>query len=225
MSNVNSKMTALADEVRELSGATEALSIDEMTTNVGEANDEVDTQMSLIAQLAIELEGKAGGGGSNEDVTTETNEYTEKITQLETAVTALETELAGKASGGSGASKAYYNTIVGDGTELNIALQHNLGVTPTKYLISCDLAAASSFDNLDTEFSFTSLCGTNASGYLLAFMQGRAHKLEYNALAINQPEGLVTANETSFNMFDNQGHNIVLCAGVTYIITLSAENI
>jgi hypothetical protein len=66
MSEVNSKMTALAEEVRELSGVTEALSIDAMTTNIGEANDEVSTQVDLIAQLAAALEGKAiGGGGSS----------------------------------------------------------------------------------------------------------------------------------------------------------------
>lgn len=62
--SVHSKMTALADEVRELSGATEALSIDAMTTNVGEANDEINTQVDLIAQLAAALEGKASGSGS-----------------------------------------------------------------------------------------------------------------------------------------------------------------
>ena len=41
--SVNSKMTAIADEIRELSGATDKLSLDTMATSLGEANDEVDS--------------------------------------------------------------------------------------------------------------------------------------------------------------------------------------
>jgi hypothetical protein len=61
---VNSKMTALADEIRELSGATEALSIDAMTTNVSDANDEVNNQTDLIAQIkgVIDTLPEAGNG-------------------------------------------------------------------------------------------------------------------------------------------------------------------
>lgn len=67
--SVHSKMTALAEEVRELSGVTEALSIDAMTTNIGEANDEVGTQVNLIAQLAAALEGKASATPSLQNKT------------------------------------------------------------------------------------------------------------------------------------------------------------
>lgn len=51
MSTINLKMTALADEIRELSGITNAKDIDEMTADVGAANDEVSSQSDLIAQL------------------------------------------------------------------------------------------------------------------------------------------------------------------------------
>lgn len=60
---LDSKMTALADEVRELSGSTDKLGIDEMTNDVNAANVEISEQADLISQIATALEGKAAGGG------------------------------------------------------------------------------------------------------------------------------------------------------------------
>lgn len=51
MSTVNEKMTALANEVRELSGTTTPKSIDAMTSDVNDANAEVSSQTDLIAQI------------------------------------------------------------------------------------------------------------------------------------------------------------------------------
>ena len=62
--SVNSKMTAIADEIRELSGTTGTMGLDAMATNVGEANDEIGTQADVLAQVVAALEGKAAGGGS-----------------------------------------------------------------------------------------------------------------------------------------------------------------
>ena len=58
--SINSKMTALADEVRELSGTTTPKGIDTMTTDISNANIEINEQMDLIAQISTALEGKAG---------------------------------------------------------------------------------------------------------------------------------------------------------------------
>jgi hypothetical protein len=62
MSTVNEKMTALANEIRELSGTTTSKSIDMMTSDVNEANAEITTQTELLEQIAIALEDKASGG-------------------------------------------------------------------------------------------------------------------------------------------------------------------
>lgn len=59
--SVNSKMTAIADEVRTLSGATDKLGLDDMATNTHEANAEVDTQEELIQRIKIALQSKVTG--------------------------------------------------------------------------------------------------------------------------------------------------------------------
>lgn len=63
--SVKSTLTALADEVRELSGKTEKLTLAGMTTEVAGGNAEISDQKVLIAQIAQALEGKAAGGSGS----------------------------------------------------------------------------------------------------------------------------------------------------------------
>lgn len=59
--SVKTKMTAIANKIRELLGTTDVMGLDTMATNLGEANTEVSNQAELIAQIASALEGKASG--------------------------------------------------------------------------------------------------------------------------------------------------------------------
>ena len=66
MATVNEKMTALADEIRTLSGDEGKLGLDAMATHVGDANTEINGQAQLLAQISAALEGKMAGGGSGD---------------------------------------------------------------------------------------------------------------------------------------------------------------
>lgn len=68
--SVNSKMTAIADEIRELSGTTEAMGLNDMASTLVEANTEIDSQVELLAQAVAALEGKASGGSGGKNTIT-----------------------------------------------------------------------------------------------------------------------------------------------------------
>lgn len=61
--SINSKMTALADEIRELSGTTTPKNLEAMTSDIDAANTEIAEQAELLSQIATALEGKASNSG------------------------------------------------------------------------------------------------------------------------------------------------------------------
>ena len=61
--SVNSKMTAIADPIRTLTGKTGKMGLDAMATNLGNAVTEVGAQAALIQQIKTALKGKVAGGG------------------------------------------------------------------------------------------------------------------------------------------------------------------
>lgn len=58
MDRLNSKMTAIADEIRELNGGNEKLDLDAMANDVREGNEEIALQRELIEQALTALNGK-----------------------------------------------------------------------------------------------------------------------------------------------------------------------
>lgn len=59
--SINSKMTAIANGIRKLLGLSGTMGLDDMATNLNTAQNEVDTQADLIAQLRNTLADKASG--------------------------------------------------------------------------------------------------------------------------------------------------------------------
>ena len=57
---VNEKLTAIADEVREISGTIDELSLDDMANKISDANDVIVNQNVIIGQISSALEGVAG---------------------------------------------------------------------------------------------------------------------------------------------------------------------
>lgn len=107
MVTVNEKMTAIADEIRTLSGTTGTMGLDAMASHVGEANDEVDNQVELLAQAVAALEGKASGSGEDLDA---------ELTTQESLISELSSILDSKVNGGSGGASIETCTLT-----LNIA--------------------------------------------------------------------------------------------------------
>ena len=64
MSTINEKMTALANQVRVLSGTSTAKSIATMTTDIDAANTEIDGQSRIIRTIQDTLASKAAGSGT-----------------------------------------------------------------------------------------------------------------------------------------------------------------
>ena len=126
MTTVNEKMTALANEIRELSGTTTSKSIDAMTTDVNAANENINEQSNLISQISTLvatkvtppstdtndatatagdiLSGKTAYAKGQKLVGTHTcsEDLESELVTQENLISQLNTILDNKASGGSG---------------------------------------------------------------------------------------------------------------------------
>lgn len=64
---LDADLTGMADEVRTLADTDSKMSIETMTDNIADANEKVDSQTEIIAQIKTALQGKAGSGGGLPD--------------------------------------------------------------------------------------------------------------------------------------------------------------
>ena len=107
--SVNDKMTAIADKIRTLVGATGTMGLDAMATNVGTANTAVASAITALTDKGVTVP-----DGTN-------------VTGLAELISAIE------AGGGSGSVASGSITPTEDNSNLNI--EHNLGVAPKAFVI------------------------------------------------------------------------------------------
>lgn len=93
--SVGSKMTALADGLRTLSGNTGKMTLDGMKFHVDNANEDIDSEAELINQIQLALQGKAAGGGGSGS----TEDLTSVLTEQEALISELQEILRGKTQG------------------------------------------------------------------------------------------------------------------------------
>lgn len=147
--SVNSKMVAIADEIRELSGATEAMGLDAMASNVGEANDEIDTQADILAQVVAALDGKSAADtefvlqtktvspSTSKQVITADSDYdalssvtVNAMTTATQATPSISIDNAGKITATATQSEGYVSAGTKTGTK-QLTIQAAKTVTPT----------------------------------------------------------------------------------------------
>jgi hypothetical protein len=115
MSTVNSKMTAIADEIRTLTNTTEPMGLDAMATNIETANTATTTQESLISQIQTALIGKASGGSGSTEINLQDKTITENGTySADEGYDGLGNVTVNVESGGSGGLETVTGTITLD---------------------------------------------------------------------------------------------------------------
>lgn len=87
--SVNSKMTAIANQIRNLSGSSSLMGLDAMANNIGGANNEIANQLELVNEITELLVQKTNTESFDEEIFEYTNllsEQTNKITRLRQAI-------------------------------------------------------------------------------------------------------------------------------------------
>lgn len=142
MATAKEKLTALADEVREISGSEGLLSLDAMAAHLTDANSEVSSQKALIQSIKAALDGKALEGGGTGEISL----------QAKTVTPSKSVQEVGPDTGYDGLSKVTVNAIPSEyivpSGELEITENGTFDVTD-KATVSVNVAGSSEPDNRD----------------------------------------------------------------------------
>ena len=130
---VDSKMTAIADEIRILSGTTDSMGLDLMASHVGDANNNIDIESDLILQITDALNNKAGGTSLNFEVVGNPQPSNAKENTIwvntETKVTGYHFSATQPESMQPG--EVWFRTGINSPAEFNVVKNNSINVYPT----------------------------------------------------------------------------------------------
>lgn len=154
--SVNSKMTAIADPIRTLSGETGTMGLDKMAEHLEDTVSEVNTQNALIEQIKSALEGKAASGGT-----------VVPVLQEKTVDPSTSKQTVTYDSGYDGLSKVTVNAIQTETkTVTPSAISQNVTPSSGKYLSKVTVEGDSSLvpSNIRSGATIFGVAGTHEGG-------------------------------------------------------------
>lgn len=205
--SVNSKMTAIADQIRSLLGLSGTMGLDSMATNLDTANTAVDDALAALVEKGVTVP----------DGT--------KVDDLAALIAAIE-------SGGSGGGNISWGTFTLASDTKNYVVTHDLGVVPDIFLFwmtnqkTRGLTGEELFFGVNTTESFKNLTGgsyVGASTIMSGTTSSSARYMTTSASIASAGGSFVSlygapgsANETTIKLATS-AESYFLCNGFCYV--------